>query len=107
MREIKTFDGIAGPTFTQVSSDTAQTITAANLVDSSTNRRARGAIISVEDNGIRYAFNTDAVQAANGPGHLAATNSTIVLASGNMVHKFSFINSTNGSNAALQISPLF
>lgn len=100
MKEQLNFDGKAGTTFTQLGTDAAQALTAANIVD------ARGAIITVEDNDIRYSFNTDAVQAANGPGHIAVAGATIVISSGNMVKNFSFINETTASVGVLQVTPL-
>lgn len=101
---IRSFDGIAGATTQQTSTDTAQSLSSAILVSSS-NKQPNGLIISIETAAIRYAFAATPTQA--GAGHLGPIGSTIVLNSSQMIQKFKFISSGAGVHATLQITPLF
>lgn len=95
---VRIFDGTAGTTFSQNSTDTAQSLTASGITN------AGGAIITVETNSVRYAFTATPTQA--GLGHLATAGTVIVLNSGSLVKNFKFISAVAATHGTLQISPL-
>lgn len=97
------FSGKAGTTFEQASTDTSQALTAASIKVGGKN--AQGAIITVEDNTIRYAFGTAPTQA--GLGHSAAAGTKIVLDSSSLVHAFRFISAVAATPGSLQVTPIF
>ena len=88
-----------------------------NLEDEFTNSSgspAIGALVTVEDNSIRFTMGGNIstptyppTQGASGLGHELAAGQSIGLYSGAQVRSFQFINATNGSNAVIQVTPFF
>jgi len=103
METVRTLDGKAGTTASMTSSNTAQLLTS-TLRISSDGIRSNGAIISVESEAIRYAFNEDPTIA--GLGHICMAGSGIVLNSPQMVNSFKFISAATSTPATLQITPI-
>lgn len=95
---VTTFEGWPGNTYQAESAvDTVLTLTPIS--------GCVGAVITVEDQSIRYSFGTAPTNdAGTGLGHIATSGTTITLRSGNAVKKFKYLNKTAGSNATLQIT---
>ena len=88
--------------------------TADNLADEFTNSSgapAIGAIITCEDNDIRFTFGgvlgTTGVPTQIGYGHVLAAGQSLVIDNGAQVRTFQFINKTNKVNAVIQVTMLF
>jgi hypothetical protein len=96
-------DGDAGTTQSIASTNTAQGLATTMLTDTNLGK-ANGAIITIEDNSIRYAFNATPTQA--GLGHIATANSVIILNSPQMVYNFKFISHANNTHAVMQVTPV-
>lgn len=99
--------GVPGETFKQTGADTAASLTAANLLKGTIERKCSSVLITVEDAPIRYAFG-GAVPLQNGNlGHQAEVGDILQLNCFDQASSFQFINSMNGLNAKLMISVFF
>lgn len=100
-------EGKPGTTTRVAASDSAQTLADAIVYDSNGNARS-WALVTVEDNNIRYAWATNPTN-ANGTsadtGHLLQTGTSLKLGSPEELADFRFINAVAGSDAVLQVTP--
>lgn len=107
MRNVITTRGMPGETFTQTSTNTAQSLTAASILGSS-GAPSIGALITFETNDVKYAFG-GATPVSSGLGHTAdvSVQPTLWLDSGNAVKTFEFISAVAGAHGVLQVTPFF
>lgn len=104
------FSGVPGPTTKITCGDTVGNLGAITT----NNGPAIGAVITCESNDIRFTMGGDTstptyppTQGASGLGHILYAGQSLYLSSGPAVRTFQFINYTNGSNAVIQVTPLF
>lgn len=94
--------GTPGGTVRVAASDASQNITDAIPGTSST---AKGALITVETNDVRFSFRNTAVQTGGSEvGHVVAAGQSLWVMSSQAYNQLKFINKTNGSNGILQIT---
>lgn len=103
MKYIHVITGSPGPTERVAASDAAQQFTDDQVISGS--KVALGAIITCEDNNIRFALGgATPTQGAGASGHILYSGQSLHLSSPAAVRSFSFINATNGSDAVLQVT---
>ena len=112
MRFATQTSGKAKITWQQTSSNTAAGLTAANIVNGTTDpiQNAVGAIITVETQDIRYTLDgTNPPTGSGGAdfGHVIKANGGVVLDDPGQVQNFSFCSLTAGSHGVLHISSFF
>ena len=99
---------IYGPTavetFSMTASSTAQSLTAANLLNTAS-EKAIWAEITAIDYAILYAFGTDPVSSSFG--HILGADQTMTLSSPGDIRSFKFASKIAGSNATVVITPKF
>ena len=105
MSDIST-SGMPGETFSQISSDTAANLTAANIVGSDGNSRPVGALITCETKDIKFCLG-GATPACAGAGHVLAAGGSLVLDSGSAVKTFKFVSSASGQAGTIRVTPFF
>jgi len=99
-------DGTPGPTVRIASTDTATALPTSVLTVLGVS--TRGAIISVETYAIRVAFGgTTPTQGASGVGHYIEAGGGIRVYGLTAMQNLKYINSTNGQNAIIQVTPLY
>lgn len=95
--------GKPNKTYRIAATDVAQGFTQARYVKDST--AAIGALITCEDNDIRFTFGTSTpTQGATGLGHVLHKDQSFKLNNPYAISTFKFLNKTNGSDGAIQVS---
>jgi hypothetical protein len=109
---VMTFSGTPGPTTRIVCGDTVDNL--ADEYNNDSGEPAIGAIVTAEAADVRFTMGGNIstptyppTQGASGLGHILYEGQSLYLSSGPAVRTFQFINHTNGSNATLQVTPLF
>ncbi len=106
MHSVITFDGHAGDTFTQTSTNAKASLTAANLLNDN-NRRAIAVYITVETQNIKFTVG-DSDPVSSGLGHVLVKDLVGIYIRGSKACKdFQFISASAGSHGVLQITPFF
>jgi hypothetical protein len=109
MNQVIIIGGAPNATYAVTASDTAAVLADPDKIyqDGTANGKvAIGAMITVEDNPIRWGVG-GLTPTAGGNGHVANPNDVIKLSSWKAVKTFKYINEVAGSNAVLQITILF
>jgi len=106
MRFTGNFEGVAGTTFKQTSTDTATVLTATSLLSSDGNR-AIGALISCQTNSVRFAFNATPVEGAGGLGHDIDNGEWMYIRGSSLLKAMKIISATGQSAGVLTITPFF
>ena len=96
--------GDPGPTTQIASTDAAQGLPAA-LQQISQTQPAVGALVSVENNSIRFALGV--VVPTQGLGHLLTAGQSYLMSSPKMVQSFQFCSAAVGTPAIVHVPPLF
>ena len=95
------FTGAPGTTFRMASTDVAQYLTPANLINSA-GKRATGVLITVETNSIRFGFNATITETgAGGLGHLLTAGSSYKISSPKGAQQFKFLSAAAGVHGAI------
>ena len=104
--------GSPGPTTRIACTDAAQNLSA--IYTNANGAPAIGAIITVEDENIRFTMGGNITtptypptQGATALGHVLAAASSISLSSGRQVRTFQFINAVAQDDAVIQVTPFF
>lgn len=92
--------GTPGTTFRMASTDVAQYLTPANLINSA-GKRATGVLITVETNSIRFGFNATITEGASGLGHLLTAGSSYKISSPKGAQQFKFLSAAAGVHGAI------
>lgn len=103
-----TISGSPGDTVRIACTDAAQSLSSDYYTKN--NRPVIGALITCESQGVRYAF--DGIvptqgAAGTGVGHILASGGSLTLQHGHAFRSFQFINQVNGSDAFIQVTPLY
>lgn len=105
MKNVITMSGVPGETFTMTSTNTAQSLTAANIVGSG-GAQPIGALITCETKAVKFCVG-GSTPVSSGLGHVIASGGSRTLDSGNAVKTFKFISSAAGQAGTLQITVFF
>jgi len=104
--------GVPGFTTRVASGDLAGNLS--TIFTNASGRPAIGAIITCEDNDIRFTLGGNIATPTNQPtigatavGHLLVKGQSFSLVSGSQVRTFQFINASQQDNAVLQVTPFF
>jgi len=113
---VRLSSGTPRPTYQVASTDTAQSLAAAKITQTKTTGDSAGvhaseaqrAVITVESDEIRVAFNTDPTEnGGTGLGHIFFAKAVIVLEGAPAVKGFRFVSADAGSHANLQVTVEF
>lgn len=106
MRFATQTSGKAKITWTQTSTNAAAGLTAANIVGAAL-QNAVGALITNEDNDIRYSLDGANSPTKNGFGHIMYASAGIILDDPGQIQDFEFCDKTDGSHGVLHITSFF
>lgn len=109
MNQVIIIGGAPNATYSVNSADAAAVLVNPGKIyqdGTATGKVAIGAMITVEDNPVRWAVG-GGVPVAGGLGHLANPNDVIKLSSWKAVKSFKFLNEVSGQNGVLQVTILF
>ena len=106
MESVINFTGVPGTTFRMASTDAAQYLTPANLIDSN-GKRASAVLITFETNSIRVSYNATPTQGASGLGHLMPAGASYKISSPQAAQQFQFISAANGVHGAIIVTSEF
>lgn len=107
MENVMLFTGVPGTTFRMASTDTAQALPAAYLVNSD-GKKATGALITFETNSIRFSYNVTPTGGATGLGHLLTAGSSYKISSPKALSAFRFLSAAAaGVHGAIVVTPEF
>jgi hypothetical protein len=102
-RQTRITAGTPQPTFKMTGTDASQGLTAAELVHpGDSNRSPVGAVITVEDNSLR--FTVGGVDASLTLGHLREPKNVIYLECLQAIKTFEFINAVAGQDAVIMVT---
>lgn len=106
---IYTISGVAKETITIACTDLPQNFTSAQLRNVNGNLPI-GCIVSAEGNNVRFAFNIDPTQGAEGSGaigHSLYLRQAFIMSNTRNIQDFRYINHTNAQNAFIQVSMFY
>lgn len=106
MASYEMFDGVAGETWQQTSSNTAQTLTAANLLGSGDSEKCKGLFLHVTVQSVLVAFGGK-VAAQTTVGHLLTAGDTLYIRSWGTASEMQFISAASGSHGTLTLTAEF
>jgi len=106
MKSVIAIDGYLGTTSRVACTDTAAVLSTSVYQDAN-GRTADVLLITCEDANVRFAFGTNPTQGARAVGHVIEIGESYRLDQKGAIASVKFINAENGSDGALQITPVF
>jgi len=104
MKNVFSMDGVPGTTFTQTSTNTSAALTAASLLSDNGNR-AIAALITCEDNDVKFVFGTTPV--SEGLGHTLGVGDSVMINNSGGLKSMRIISAVADSHGVLMITPFF